>query len=107
MIPDYERLIGQFANGKKPGLVKRHWPSKYEDGTETPKGILDRRRKAMHWEWEVLHSAVKKEWITRERRWSSDHGLEPKQLAFSIDSLYSILGRKTCRNENSRQSPPL
>jgi hypothetical protein len=89
---DYKRLTGQFAKGKKPTVVrKRYWPDNYEDGTETPKGIFDRRRKAMHWEWDVLHNAVEKEWIKREKRRRSDQGLEsPGKLAFSIDSLYSI-----------------
>jgi hypothetical protein len=92
---DYERLIGQFAKGKRPALVKRDWPPKYADGTESPKGILDRRRKAMHWEWEVLHNAVEKEWIKREKQRRSDLGLErAKRVAFSIDSLYSILRGK-------------
>jgi len=95
---DYERLMSQFAKGKgtKPALVKRReWPPKYDDGTETPKGILDRRRKAMHLEWDDLHELVEKEWIKRETQRRSDQGLErAKKLGFSIDSLYSILRGK-------------
>jgi hypothetical protein len=88
---DYVRLIGQFPKGKRPALVKRDWPSKYDDGTETPKGILDRRRKAMHLEWEGLHEKVEKEWIRRQSKRRVDQGLEtPKKLGFSIDSLLSI-----------------
>ena len=92
---DYQRLLGQFPKDKRPALVKRDWPSKYDDGTETPKGIFDRRRKAMHWEWPDLHEAVEREWVKREKKRRSDQGLErAKRLGFSIDSLYSILRGK-------------
>jgi hypothetical protein len=88
---DYQRLLGQFPKGRRPALVKRDWPSKYDDGAETPKGILDRRRKAMHLEWEDLHEKVENEWIRRQLKRRADQGLErAKPLGFSIDSLLSI-----------------
>ena len=98
---DYERLIGQFPKGKRAKLVKRDWPSKYDDGTETPKGILDRRRNKMHLEWHDLLELIEAAFVKRESDRRKRLGLErAKRLGFSIDSLLSI--RRGCTLPQSR-----
>ena len=72
--------------------VKQRMPDRYPDGTETPRNILDRRRKQMHLEWNELVSLVRKRWIDlqKKRQQATESEMESITLGFSVDLLYAI-----------------
>jgi hypothetical protein len=76
---------------RKARPTKLKWPTEYRDGTETPRGILDRRRVQMHLEWRPFHKLVENKYAEREsQRWSSLKVDPPRKTRFGKDSLESI-----------------
>jgi hypothetical protein len=102
---DYEGMLRAFANGsqapqrradadnrkRKAERSKREVPDTYPDGIETPKGILDRRRKRLHLTWPELQQVVEKDFVKRAQKRQQQLALvPPSDLGFSVDLLYAM-----------------
>lgn len=76
------------ARRKPKAKRTKKWPSHYQDGTETPKRILDVRRRKT---WPVLHQLIEKEYVAQELIQREALGVDtgPKP-SFGMASLFSI-----------------
>ncbi len=85
-------LNANDSRKRRAERVKKEWPDKYPDGTETPKGVLDRRRiHGLRLEWIAFAKRVENEWIKRESQHRKETGLEATdKLGFSVDLLMAM-----------------